>query len=253
MLLTLARDLKRRKARERRTLFVAEGVRAAQEVADSTVILKGVLATDAFAESARGTFLLTRLGARGAAVERVSDSDLASASDTVEPQGVLVVAETPTHSLDELAQRLEGTARILVLDAVQDPGNTGALVRTASALGARAVLALPGTADFWNSKTVRGAAGALYRVPAIHCSLEETLAFLVAQHVPLWGTAAGGELIGSAPVRGRLAIAVGNEGNGMSAGVRQAAARVVGLPMASAVESLNVVVAAGIVLYALRP
>ena len=250
-LLTLARDLKRRKSRERRTLFVAEGVRAAHDVTASTLALRGVLATAAFAETPRGAAIVQALDARGVRTEIVTEAELASAADTDQPQGILVIAEIPSATFATLGAAMGPSARILLLDAVQDPGNTGALVRTAAALGAAAVVALPGTADLWNAKAVRGAAGALYRLPAIQAGLDETLDFLRTHAVPLWGTAADGEPIASAHAPERLAIAVGNEGAGLSAPVRAAAHRIVALPMASRVESLNVVVAAGIVLYAL--
>jgi TrmH family RNA methyltransferase len=139
-----------------------------------------------------------------------------------------------------------------VLDAIQDPGNAGTLVRTAAALGATAVVALPGTADIWNAKSVRSGVGAHFRVAAMHASPEELTSYLAAEHIALWGADAGGELVNSLSAPPRLALAVGNEGAGLSAGIRSASEKIVGLPMSAEVESLNVSVAAGIMLWALR-
>jgi len=250
-LLTLARDLKRRKARERQSLFVAEGVRAVEELLRAPFPVRGALASPALGRTPRGAALLDALGAKGIEVAGVTEPDFQSAADTENPQGVLAIAEVPERSLDGLA--LSTTARLLVLDGIQDPGNVGTLVRTAAAMGATAVIALPGTADLWNAKVVRSAVGAQFRVPALHAPLEATLDWLRAHEVPLWGADAHGAPVDAHSPPARLAIAVGNEGAGLSASVRAAAQRLVALPMAAGVESLNVAVAAGITLYALRP
>jgi TrmH family RNA methyltransferase len=252
-LLTLARDLKRRKARERRELFVAEGVRAVEELLRSPVVVRGALATAALRESARGNALLASLDARGIRREEVSEKDFLSAADTEHPQGVIAIAAVPAHTFRSLGPQLATTVRLLVLDAIQDPGNAGTLVRTGAALGVAAVIALPGTADLWNAKAVRAAAGAHFRIPALHGTADELLAFLRAHKIALWGTAANGVSLEAVKPSKRLAIAVGNEGGGLSPVIRAAADRTVALPMAAGVESLNVAVAAGIILYALRP
>ena len=109
------------------------------------------------------------------------------------------------------------------------------------------------SADLWNAKTIRAAAGAHFRIPALHGTAEELLPFLRAHKIALWGTAANGVSLEAVKPAKRLAIAVGNEGGGLSPVIRAAADRTVALPMAAGVESLNVVVAAGIILYALRP
>jgi len=249
-LLTLARDLKRRKARERRAQFVAEGVRTVEELLRSTVVVRGILRTGAFADNPRGAALLDDLARRDIECLEVDEKDFLSAANTEHPQGILAIAEVPDLNLAALT--LNETARILVLDAIQDPGNAGTLVRTAAALGVSAVVALPGTADLWNAKSVRSGVGAHFRVPAMHAALEELADFLKSQQIALWGADAGGESVEGAKPPSRLALAVGNEGAGLSAPVRERAEKIVGLPMAAAVESLNVSVAAGIMLWALR-
>jgi TrmH family RNA methyltransferase len=249
-LLTLARDLKRRKARERRSQFVAEGVRTVEELLRSSLPVRGVLHTAAVAQVPRGAALLDELARRAIESAEVDEKDFISAADTEHPQGILAVADVPTRALASLT--LAKTTRILVLDAIQDPGNAGTLVRTAAALGVAAVVALPGTADLWNAKAVRSGVGAHFRVAAMHASPEELTSFLTAEHIALWGADAGGEAVSALTAPARLALAVGNEGAGLSAGIRGASEKIVGLPMSAEVESLNVSVAAGIMLWALR-
>ncbi len=247
----MARDLRRRKARERKGLFVAEGVRTVEELLRSTLEIEGVLCTPEAVAAGRGEALVAALEARGVPMACVPGPDFDTAADTDSPQGVLAIARQPQRALAGLD--LGPTVRLLVLDGIQDPGNVGALVRTAAALGATALAALPGTVDLWNAKVVRSAVGTHFRFPAIETSAEELAAFLEAQQVALWGTDAAGTPLGDHPAPARLAIAMGNEGAGLSAALRARCSHVVSLPMAPGVESLNVAVAAGITLFALRP
>jgi RNA methyltransferase, TrmH family len=254
-LLTLARDLKRRKGRQRQGLFVAEGIRAVEELLRSPLALRGALVTADLSTGARGAALRRSLEdaavRTGADVVEVDAGELASAADAETPQGVLAVAEVPRRSLEALEPG--ETARLLVLDGIQDPGNVGTIVRTAAALGAAATIAMPGTVDLWNAKVVRSAMGAHFRHPALAASWEELDAFLTGHAIVLWGTDAGGAPLDGMEAPRRLALALGNEGSGLSPAARERAAVSVALPLAADVESLNVAVSAGIFLYQLRP
>jgi RNA methyltransferase, TrmH family len=250
-LLTLARDLRRRKARERAGLFVAEGVRAVEELIRSPLAIRGVLTAPQLAEAPRGASLLASLTARGdIETAELSERDFASAAETESPQGVLAIAEIPERSLADYAGVSPLT--LLVLDAVQDPGNVGTIVRTAAALGATATVALPGTVDLWNAKVVRSGMGTHFFHPAFHATAESLATFLADSRAELWCADAKGEAVGARPRPVRLALAVGNEGSGLTPATRERADAFVALPIAPGVESLNVAVAAGILLHALR-
>ena len=248
-LLSLARDLRRRKARDRESVFVVEGVRAVEELLRSPVAVVGLLTAPKLADSPRGVALVSAARERKVDVAEVDDREFRSAAETESPQGVLAIARIPDYGLATLASH--ETLRILVLDGVQDPGNVGTIVRTAAALGADATVALPGTVDLWNAKVVRSAMGAHFTHPAFHLSWEELAFFLTATSTALWAADVGGEPL---PVKApaRLALAVGNEGSGLSANVRAGAERIVSLAISPSAESLNVAVAAGILLHELR-
>ena len=254
-LLTLARDLKRRRARERQALFVAEGVRAVEELLRSPLAFRGALVTEELGAAPRGAALRDALVAAARAARAdvvvVTPAEFASAADTDSPQGVLAIAEVPARTLGALAPA--ATARILVLDGVQDPGNVGTILRTAAAFGAVATVAMPGTVDLWNAKVVRSAMGAHFRHPALAATWEELDRFLEGHSIVLWGTDAGGTPLDAAAPPARLALALGNEGGGLSAAARARTALDVAIPLAAGVESLNVAVSAGIFLYQLRP
>jgi len=250
-LLSLARDLRRRKSRERNGLFVVEGVRAAEELLASPLHAVGALTAPQLASTPRGSAMRDALAKRGLEVAEVTAAEFESAAETDTPQGILVLAEIPTRRLADHATT--ELARILVLDGVQDPGNAGTLVRTAAGLGATATIALPGTVDLWNAKVVRSAMGAHFLHPAFHCTWDELRLFLDESSTPLWGADARGTSVQDAVAPLRLALAVGNEGAGLTPPVRDAVQHLVSLPLTGGIESLNVAVAAGILLYELRP
>lgn len=249
-LLTLARDLRRRKARERQGLFVCEGVRTVEELLRSSLEPVGAVIGPQLAATPRATQLRAALDEAGVASIDVSESELASAAETDSPQGVLVVARVPARTLDTVTPR-DGL-RVVILDAVQDPGNVGTIVRTAAALGAAATVALPGTADLWNAKVVRSAMGAHFHHLAIAAGWDELEGFRRRHAVALWAADAAGNDVDGIRAPDRLALVVGNEGGGLSDAARLRAERLVALPIAPTVESLNVAVATGIFLYLLR-
>jgi TrmH family RNA methyltransferase len=232
-------------------LFTIEGIRAVEELLASPLRVTGVLVTPLLSATPRGAELRQAVSARGIELTEVTTAEFESAAETESPQGVLAIAETPTRSLDDCS--VTDGARLLVLDGVQDPGNVGTLVRTAAGLGATATVALPGTVDLWNAKVVRSAMGAHFLHPALHCTWDELRFFLDRTHTSLWGADARGTPLRRGGAPARLALAVGNEGAGLSPRVRDAADALVSLPLAGNVESLNVAVAAGILLYELQP
>ena len=246
----MARDLRRRTAREKRGLFVAEGVRAVEELVRSSMEIEGFLVAPQVEEAPRGAALLAAIKARGSIVETVAAQEFASAAETDSPQGILALARIPGSTLDEIPEA--EPLRLLILDAVQDPGNVGTLIRTASALGAAATIALPGTVDLWNAKVVRSAMGAHFHHTAIHATWDELLAFRSARGLALWGADAAGWPVGTEQTPRRLGLVVGNEGAGLTDSVRSALDRFVSIPMSPLAESLNVAVAAGILLHEVR-
>ena len=249
-LLTLARDLRRRKARERQGLFVAEGVRTVEELLRSPLRVHGVLASPAARESERGAALLAEAERRAFPLLVVEEAAFASAADTEAPQGILAIGEVPAWTLADLPT--PDGARLLVLDALQDPGNAGTILRSAAAFGVAATIALPGTVDLWNAKVVRSSMGALFRHPTLSSTTDALAGFLADRAVALWAADMHGEPLGARPAPARLALAVGNEGAGLTPALRDRADLLVSIPIAQAVESLNVAVATGILLHQLR-
>ncbi len=206
----------------------------------------------AFAERAEavpaGRDAIAALRARGVPLQRMSPDLLASLSEAERSQGLLAIARRPRF---ELAQTLRGTPLVLVIDSVQDPGNVGALLRSAEAAGATGALLTTGCADPFSWKALRGSMGSAFRLPHV-AGLEPgpLLDELAGRGLAVLATASDGELrYDEADFTQPTAILVGREGSGLAAAVKQRAAARLRIPLAAPVESLNVAVAAALVLF----
>lgn len=243
----LIHGLGRRKVRERGGLFLAEGIRVVEELLAAELPVRLALVSPSLEETERGRELAVALAAV-TEPRRVDDGTLNRLAGTETPQGVLVVAEAPEADLDGIT--LSEPAVVLVLDGVQDPGNAGTLIRTAAAMGPVPVVCLTGTVDPWNPKAVRAAAGGSFLTPVVSATPEELLAFLDGQGAVLLGAAVDGEPLAAGRWSGRpVALVVGNEGAGLSHAMEAALDARVALTMRGRVESLNVSIAAAILLY----
>lgn len=248
---TLIRDLRRRRGRERRGLALAEGVRLVEEALASAITIRGVVVSPALEATIRGNALKAALLAKGVPVEAVTEPVLDELADTEHPQGIVAVVEPKEWTLADIPLLPGVTA--LVLDGVQDPGNVGTMLRTALGLGAAGLIALKGTADLTNPKVLRGSMGASFRLPAVPAAPEELVAWARLQRAQLWVADAAGESPGRLPQRTAqrppILLVVGNEGAGVSPVMDAAADRRIGITLAPGAESLNVAVAAGILLH----
>lgn len=219
-----------------------------EDLLDSSVVPRFALVSSSLGDGGRELALLRRLEA-ACEVEHVSEAELAALAPTESPQGVLVVAATPRWSEDDI--RLSPGAVVLVLDAVQDPGNLGTLLRTAEALGARGAVLLSGSVDPWNAKAVRASAGSAFRLPTVALEPSALGAWLRDNGVRLLAADAAGEPVDAVDRGGSVALAVGNEGAGLSPTVLERCDARVAIPLRGRAESLNVAVAAGILLHEL--
>jgi RNA methyltransferase, TrmH family len=244
----LFRGLGRRRRRAGDRLFVAEGIRVIEELLAAGCVPRLTVVSSSLRDTERGQALAHRL-VGGGPVRTVTDGELNRLAGTRSPQGVLVVAEIPAVELSGLHP--SPVARVLVLDAVQDPGNIGTLARSAAAFDCDLLACLPGTVDPWNRKAVRASAGALFRLPVIEADPGELWGWMGRHDFVALGAEAGGEPMDPTDRPARFALVVGNEGAGLSAGVRARCDRLVGVPMRRGMESLNVAVSAGILLYEL--
>lgn len=238
--------LRRRRQREREGCVLVEGVRSVSEALAAGAEPVFAVVSPALAASEAGRALAARLEV-ACDTAHVDDGDLRELADTDHPQGALLVSREPSYE----GGLLPTEGRVLVLDAVQDPGNLGTLVRSAVAFGLDGVICLDGTVDPWSPKAVRASAGHAFRIPIRKASVDAVVAALEADEAFVLVAAADGR-----PAREALdadrplsALIVGNEGAGVREELRSVASGAVAVPMAGAAESLNAGVAGSILMY----
>lgn len=235
-----------RRARRREGLWVAEGVRLAEEVLrEGLPVRLWVLEEGWGTAGGREGRVRAWLEARGDQVLEVKRGLLRAVADTETPQGVMGVFAAPTWSTERV---LAGDGPVVVLDRLQDPGNLGTIARTAEGAGACGLLLGPGCADPGSPKALRASAGALLRLPAAR--VDDPIALLRGAGRTLYATAGqGGAVYDEARFVSPLALLLGQEGGGLNPRWRGAAELLLTIPMAGRLESLNVASTAAVILF----
>jgi TrmH family RNA methyltransferase len=238
-----------RDGRERELIFV-EGVRLCEEATRAALDFEIVLHTPAMAGSERGARLLIDLGRRAARTQAADEEVFDFLSDTKTAQGVVALARRPRAGPEVIESR-NATPLVVVMHRANNPSNAGAMLRVAEAAGATAAVATHGSTDLFSPKSLRGSMGSAFRLPLwTGPSLAEVLEWCRARGVRLVATAADAEqahteLDWTTP----RAVLVGPEAGGLTDEETRAADDRLRIPMRPPVESLNVAVALGVVLY----
>ncbi|MGT2784895.1 TrmH family RNA methyltransferase [Streptococcus merionis] len=177
---------------------------------------------------------------------QVTPDILKDLADSPSPQGIVAVLAMPEQSLPK---QLSG--RFLVLEDVQDPGNVGTMIRTADAAGFDGVIISDRTADIYNLKTLRSMQGSHFHLPIYRVAMENALKQLKEAAIPIVATTLSEQSVDyrQLPKCKNLALIMGNEGQGISQLVSEQADYLVHIAMPGRAESLNVAVAAGIVIF----
>lgn len=251
---TVARFREARNGRDEGSIFI-EGRRLLEEFLDSSLTPREAAVTPTVAADARMIPLLEAIKERGATIHSVTPAVMEFLSDLETPPGIALRADRPapleTESIFLLGRP---TPLIVLLDALQSPANVGAILRSAEAGGATAVGILPKTADPLSPKALRASAGSAFRVP--HFRLESVQNFLTAFPISpavLVADAAGPRTYSEWDWRTPCVLLLGGEAQGVSPEtLGPLPVQRIKIPMAGRVESLNVAVAAGILLIEAR-
>lgn len=240
-----------RAAREAEGVFVAEGVHLAQEALASGVSLAGAAVSPALVRSAEGRALRAALGEAGVPVAEVSEGVMEGLQDARSPQPVLVVVRRGEASLRQAVPGRPGVALLAVAAGLQDPGNLGAMIRSADAAGATGFVALGEGADLFHPRAVRASMGSIFRVP---CGAEPEAATLLEclreLGIGTLATHPDAELLYDlCDLRQPVALFFGAEGKGLPAGLAARLDGTVRIPMQPGVDSLSVGAAAAVLLY----
>jgi TrmH family RNA methyltransferase len=204
--------------------------------------------------------LATTLAGLGCRVAQVSDAVMEAMSPASTPSGVVALAARPRHELASVLPPAVKTPFLCVAAGVQDPGNVGAIVRVAEAGGASGVIVTGSSADPYGWKALRGAMGSAFRLPVVRepdvdrvvGALREAGVRVLATAPASNGTILGKRSFSEKPLTGACAFLLGGEGPGLAPELISSADGVITIPMEPPVESLNVAVSAGLIIYEAR-
>jgi TrmH family RNA methyltransferase len=247
--------LKNKKERARQKRFLIEGLRLCEEAAGSSWSVETVLFTRSFGEKAREKALIRKLQSLKTELVQVGAKELDRFSDTVTSQGIICVVEAKKHPLEDIwkKERPRGSKNelVLALDGISDPGNVGTLIRTADAFGVTAVLLSAHTVELYNPKVIRSTMGSIFHLSVFdEVDLENVIPQLKKRGFRILGTDVhqGTKLENLQPPR-KTCLLMGSEAEGLSSRLLKVSDETVRIPARGKAESLNVAVAAGILLY----
>jgi TrmH family RNA methyltransferase len=230
-----------KKEREKTQTYLVEGFHLVEEaLKDKKNIIEFILSEDV---EIPATWDIQQLP-----LTKITSEISKAISDTETTQGVFAICKMKQPSF----QTLKGKS-FLLIDAVQDPGNLGTIIRTADAAGMDAVILGEGTVDLFNPKVLRSAQGSHFHIPVLFGRLDDWIQKFNQNQIPVYGTSLeNGVSYKQVEPSSEFALLVGNEGNGVSMDLLSLTKNNLYIPIIGQAESLNVAVAAGILMYYLK-
>ncbi len=250
-LIKQARALRQKKARLESGLFLVEGIHHVGEAADAGWEVESVLYAPELLTSNFARELISRLGMKA---QPVSAQVMETLADKENPQGILAIVHQKRLQPDEFSSSAgagsQKITRAAALVSPQDPGNVGTILRTLDAVGAEALFLLDGGVELYHPTVVRSSMGSIFWKPTVQISFNDFVKWARQGNFQLIGTSAHGDvdyqtLVPKLP----WILVLGNEQKGLSTEQTNACDVAVSLPMKGRVSSLNLAVAAGILLY----
>lgn len=235
---------KKAKARNEQGLFVVEGIKMFEEAKDAGLLVKSYMSESFYREK-----LKTPEFFDGLTYETVSDSLFNQITDTMTPQGILGTVKKPSYFLEDMLKAED--AFLLILEDIRDPGNLGTIIRTAEGAGVTGIILNRSCANILQPKVVRSTMGSIYRVPYYEANdFTGLLRELKTRGFILYAAHLSGDLYDTeGAFRGKIGLLIGNEANGLSKETAGMADKLIKIPMAGKVESLNAAIAAAILMY----
>lgn len=232
-----------RKGRKKQNKYLIEGLHLVEEALKSDSEIEVVLIREDKVDD-----YLDLIKSQNIHVVSVTEEISDLLSDAVTEQGILAVIKS-----DENSTRITGSKPVLMLDQVQDPGNLGTLVRTADAAGFEGVIIGKGSVDLYNPKALRSAQGSQFHIPIVHDDLERWITRFKEQEIPVYGTALDQRAVSYRSIESqkKFGLIVGNEGNGVDPAILDQTTKNLYIPIKGQAESLNVAIAASILMFSL--
>jgi TrmH family RNA methyltransferase len=242
--------LRDRSERDLTGLTIVDGAREILRALDAGVRVEQAFVAPELLRSLDGLAVAERLRHRPTTLE-VSPTVLARVAFGQRSDGVVAIVATPTASLDDLA--LPPDPLVVVAESIEKPGNLGAVIRTADGAGADAVIAADPRTDLFNPNAIRASLGTIFALPVVSADSPATLDWLVARGIrPVAARVDAGRSYTEVDLRGPLAIVLGSEADGLGQGWTDPRVEAVAIPMRGIADSLNVSIAAAVLLYEAR-
>ena len=232
------------------SIFV-EGLRLCKEALSSELKIEAVIYSEELARKERAAQLIEKLANACEKLALVSEKLLASISYTKTPQGIVILAARPPNDEESFKAKQADSLLLVIMHGINNPVNVGAILRTAEAAGVTGAIATATTADPFSPKALRGAMGSAFRLPIwLAANYSDVLTWCAGLGIrTISADAEGSKAFTEVDWRGPCALIVGPESSGLSPDEIAATGEAVRIPMKGSVESLNVAVAAGILLY----
>lgn len=241
--------LLQQKSSERRAcgLFVTEGKRELRHCMEAGLKVDSVFYCPSFLGKGEDTDILTKLDGETSLYE-VSEDVYNKIAYRESTEGIIAEVVTPHNTLEDL--RLKENPLIAVLESVEKPGNLGAVLRSADAAGADALIVCDPLTDLYNPNLIRSSVGGIFTVPCVACESSECIDFLKKRHIQiLTAQLQDSRLYYDTDMKCGTAIVMGTESTGLSDVWRKAADANIRIPMLGRIDSLNVSVSAAILLF----
>lgn len=232
-------------------LIYVEGLRLCVEALQSKLTIEAVIASEELIRKEKAAETFAALSKMSRRVGTVSEKLLESISYTKTPQGIVVLAQRPEASEQRLDASSRASSLLVVLHQINNPVNVGAILRTAEAAGATGIITTKNTSDPFSPKSLRGAMGSAFRLPIWRgADLAQVVDWCRQRKIGLVGTDADAtQAHTDYDWTQATALVLGPESTGLTADELKATDQTVSIPMQGEVESLNVSVAAAILLY----
>jgi len=244
-------SLKQKKYRREYGTFLTEGSKLCEEALKSDFCVETIFICPAAFHGSKQTTFVQYAANKQAEIIEISANELKKLSTTVHSQGIIGLVHLKQYQLHQL--HLREKALILVLEKLMDPGNLGTIIRTADWFGIDAILLGKETVELHNAKVVRSTMGSLFHLPILtNVDLPASLNLLKKKGFQTYAATSHGDLrFDQLPFANRRILILGNESMGISSELMRLVDEKITIPGADRTDSLNVAIAAGILLYQL--
>jgi TrmH family RNA methyltransferase len=243
----ILKQLRTKKGRDESGLFIVEGEKLVAEIPDAYHVTRYIF-SQSYADAHQTELAHYK---KTAPAEVLRDSLFNTYAPAQAPQGIAAICKQVKYDFNRFNDSAKNNPFLLICEELQDPGNVGTLIRTAAAAGAGGVILTQGSADLYNPKVLRSAAGAALCIPVVtDVPVTQALARLKSQALPLYAAHPRGTVLPyELNMKKGFCLLIGNEAHGLSDEAATQADALVYLPMINKTESLNASAAGSILLY----